>query len=127
MSDQSKNAALTIEVVKAFAREMSSIDQTWQRAYLRISIDSNSSQTKASYTGASGVKLVNVMAHKPFFHWVNGLACELRDSLESAEPFKVALVVLSSDFSYDVKYEYKNQNRWLISKLDGASGIPDEH
>jgi len=127
MPDQTQNAALVVELAKAFAHEMPTIAPSWERAYLRIEVDANSSGAKASFVGPGGIGIVDVIAHKPFFHWVNGIAGQLRDSLGSAKPFKVALMTLNADLSYEMKYEYGNGRRWGISKLNGASGIPDEH
>ena len=127
MSDQAKNAALTVDLVKAFAREMPTVDAAWQRAFLRIALAPGVAEVKASYVGSRGVELVDVMAHKPFIHWVSGVAGQLRDSLQAASPFKVALVVLNADFSYEVKYEFENPQRWAISKLNGGSGLPADH
>ncbi|SEM43223.1 hypothetical protein SAMN05518845_12521 [Variovorax sp. YR750] len=84
-------------------------------------------EVKASLVGTRGVEIVDVIAHKPFFHWANGIVEELRDSLPSASPFKVALVELNADFSYEVKYEFDNARRWAISKLNGGSGLPSEY
>jgi len=66
-------------------------------------------------------------AAKSFSQWANGIVVQLRDSLPSASPFKVALVELNTDFSYEVKYEFENPQRWAISKLNGRSGLPAEH
>lgn len=127
MSAQTSNAALVVDLARAFAREMPTINPSWQRAYLRIAIDADVPGAKASYVSPAGVAIVDVIAHKPFFHWVTGIAGQLRDSLESKKPFKVALLILDSDLSYEMKYEYGNERRWAISKLNGGSGIPAEH
>ena len=71
--------------------------------------------------------MVDVVSHKPFFHWASGIVGQLRDSLPSASPFKVALVELNADFSYEVRYEFDNAQRWAISKLNAGSGLPSEH
>ena len=127
MPDPAHNASLTVELVQAFAHQMALIDPTWQRAYLRIAMHSNVPEAKASYVGATGVEIVDVRAHKPFFHWVTATATQLRDSLPAAKPFKVALVVLSSDLSYEVKYDDEDERRWAISKLNGGTGVPVGH
>ncbi|HEX7690435.1 MAG TPA: hypothetical protein VF453_22195 [Burkholderiaceae bacterium] len=127
MPDQARSAALTVELVKAFARELASIDRAWQRAFLRLAAQPGVTEVKASLVGSRGVEIVDVVAHKPFFHWANGIVGQLRDSLPSTSPFKVALVELNADFSYEVKYEFDNAQRWAISKLNGGSGLPTEY
>ncbi|MGN6525638.1 MAG: hypothetical protein ACTHL8_04565 [Burkholderiaceae bacterium] len=127
MPDQARNAALTLQLVKAFAREVASIESTWQRAFLRLAAQPGATEVKASLVSTRGIDIVDVVAHKPFFHWANGIVGELRDSLPSASPFKVALVELNADLSYEVKYEFENARRWAISKLNGGSGLPSEY
>lgn len=127
MPEHPRNAALVVELAQAFAREMPAIAPDWQRAYLRIAVGQQGSAAKASFVSQGGVGIVDVIAHKPFFHWVTSIARELCNSLPLSKPPKVALMILNEDLSYEVKYEYDNERRWTISKLNGASGIPEEH
>jgi len=103
------------------------MDSAWQRGFLRIANAPGVIEVKASFVGSHGIEIVDVIAHKPFIHWASGIAGQIRDSLQSASPFKVALVELNADFSYEVKYEFENSQRWAISKLNGGSGLPVEH
>lgn len=118
------NATLTIELVRAFAKEIAGIGHVWNHAYLRISTSPGNTEAKASYIGPNGANIVNVLEHKAFFHWVTGTAARLFNTLEAARPVQVALVVLNSDLSYELMYEYDDPHRWAISKLNGGTGVP---
>jgi hypothetical protein len=124
MNDLQNNAALTLDLVRAFAKEIASIGCTWHRAFLRIAVGTGYTEAKASYVGPAGATIVDVLAHKAFFHCVNEMTGPLFATLESARPIKVALVVLNADFSYELMYEYDDPNQWAISKLNGRTGVP---
>jgi len=124
MHEHKDNTALTVELVAAFAKEVAAIDRAWQRAFLRIAKSTGVIEAKASYLGPTGTNIVNVLEHKVFFHWVPEIAERLFETLEATRPVRVALVVLSSDLSYELIYEYDDPNRWAISKLNGGTGVP---
>lgn len=126
MHELKDNVAPTIELVSAFAKEITAIGKVWEHAYLRIGTSAGNTEVKASYVGPAGVAIVNVLEHKAFFHWVPGTAARLFDTLEAKRPVKVALVVLNSDLSYELMYEYDDAHRWAISKLNGGTGVPSE-
>ncbi|NHZ96415.1 hypothetical protein [Massilia sp. CCM 8734] len=124
MHDLKDNAALTVELVVAFAKEVATINPTWQRAFLRIAKSTGVAEAKASYVGLTGTSIVNVLEHKIFFHWVTETAALLFETLEATRPVKVALVVLNPDLSYELTYEYSDPERWTISKFNGGTGVP---
>ena len=35
------------------------------------------------------------------------------------------LVAEAGSYNYEIKYEFKNMKRWVITKLDGGTGIPE--
>jgi hypothetical protein len=123
MRELNDNAALTVELVGAFAKEIATIGEVWERADLGIRTSTGNTEVKASYVGPTGVSIVNVLEHKAFFHWAPGTAARLFDTLEAQRPVKVALVVLNSDLSYELMYEYDDPNRWAISKLNGGTSV----
>jgi hypothetical protein len=120
-------AALAVELVKAFDRARSTTDSAWQHAFLRIANVPGATEVKAYFVGSRGIGIVDVVAHKPFIHWASGIAGQICDSLQSARPFKVALVELNADFSCEMKYEFQNPQRWAISRFKGGSGLPAEY
>lgn len=124
MNELKNNATLTVEIVGELAKEISTIEPTWQRAFLRISKGIGIAEAKASYVGPTGIIIVNVLEHKTFFHWVVDITDRFFETLDATRPVKVALVVLNSDLSYELTYEYDDPQRWTISKLNGGTGVP---
>ncbi|MES2151456.1 MAG: hypothetical protein V4508_16895 [Pseudomonadota bacterium] len=124
MQDPQENAALTVDLVRAFAKEVASVTPTWQRAFLRFAKSTGVTEAKASYVGPAGTNILNVLEHKTFFHWVTETAERLFETQKATRPIKVALLVLNADFSYEITYEHEDPQRWTISKLNGGTGVP---
>ena len=40
------------------------------------------------------------------------------------EPKGVLLLEAASNLSYDIRYEFADQSKWQITKLNGGTGIP---
>jgi len=38
---------------------------------------------------------------------------------------RLFLLVTAPDFSYQIRFEFEDLNRWRISKLHGGTGVPE--
>jgi hypothetical protein len=113
---------LVVDIAKTFISLIMEIEPKWSKAYLRICVQDSMSDAKGSYASAAGVAIIDVLKHKDFFHPVMAKAQGLLAALGKAEG--LLLLVVDSDFDYEIKFEYQDMNRWKISKLAGGTGIP---
>ncbi len=62
-----------------------------------------------------------------FYSSVEKLFVDLKGEIkkEAGKDFCVCLLRIDSDYNYNIYYEYAESKKWLISKLDGQSGIPE--
>lgn len=121
-----KSAELTIELAKAFATEMHNLGTPWIKAYMRFEAGDDWCGCKGSYTTADGAILLDVFKHKDLMRRFQELGPQLREELShNGKRFCVTLLTLDADMNYEFLYEYNDANKWAISKLDGASGVPD--
>lgn len=125
MKDIDEATRLTIELAKLLVRDMQAMGAPWQKAFLRAEFGDGEQSIKGSYALENDVRLFNTLEYKPMFAAVHEIAPRLREASSNAgRKACVALLVVDSNFNYEVKYEYENSERWAISKLNGESGIP---
>lgn len=114
---------VVIDIAKSFIKLVQGIEPKWNKAYFRFRLQESVCEAKGSYVHGTEVVIINVLKHKDFFHPINDKAQELLTLLGKMQG--VFLLVVNSNFEYDIKFEYENMNRWKISKLDGGTGIPE--
>ena len=125
MKDIDQATRLTVELAKALIREMQAMGAPWKKAFLRAEFGDRVQTYKSSFARDDGAELMDVLKHKPFFAAVREIAPQLREaSANGDKQFCVALLIVDSQFNYEVLYEYADPERWAISKLDGGSGLP---
>lgn len=117
-------------VVISLARElitaMQRINPSWERAYWRFVSTDEHYGSNASYSAATEVTLISTLKESQLFENLNNLGRQLRNSeCDPSRKFCVCLLVVSSNFDYEIKFEQRDENRWRITKLDGKSGMPD--
>jgi hypothetical protein len=116
---------LTIELARLLIREMQSMGKPWKKAFLRSKIANGMCTHEGSYTLRDAVYLFNVLQHKAMFSTAHEIVPQLREASANGDRrFCVALLIVDSDFNYEMKYEYDDADRWAISKLGGRSGVP---
>ncbi|WP_163932464.1 hypothetical protein [Paraferrimonas sp. SM1919] len=115
-------------IAKEFINYTLESTEKWSEAYLRFE----------SEPGARKVEMIYGYDGNGTFYEFN----EANDEFTFAimEPFKhlkellfkkfekefcVCLLKIDSDYNYDFFYEYDDRNKWEISKMNGASGIPN--
>jgi hypothetical protein len=113
-----------VEIARSFATLVKGIEPDFAKAYLRLRYDSRNAEAKASYVRNDGTaEIVDVLQHKAFFHAMARSGPDLLFRMGKAKGIFVLL--LASDFSYEIRFEYDNMERWSISKLSGGTGIPN--
>jgi hypothetical protein len=124
-SDKVEHASeLVIELAKALIEELLRCPE-WQRGFLRFEASDSHTSANGSYVLPSGVFLLGVFEHKALFARANELFGQLRVATSTnGKLFQVCLLSVNSDFDFDIQYEYHDPNKWKITKLGGASGIP---
>lgn len=117
---------VVIALAKEFIAAMQRINPSWERAYWRFVCADDQYGSNASYTVSSGVTLISALNEGQLFDDLNDLGRQLWNfESDPSRKFCVCLLVVSSDFDYEIKFEQHDKNKWRITKLDGKSGIPE--
>ncbi|MET3493637.1 hypothetical protein [Variovorax boronicumulans] len=116
-----RDSEIVVELAQTCARLMLEKFPGWSRMFFRYYIDELQDSASASFERAGEVTLLSAMKEGPFYEGMTELARELR---ESGVSFKVLLLTMNSNFDYRVDYEQTSPDRWRITKLNGATGIP---
>lgn len=74
----------------------------------------------------NSIELISTVQHSDFIDGIMRIGQQLRDALSNnGNKFCVGLFRANSRFSYRMDYEWSDPTRWNITKLNGASGLPD--
>ncbi|MFJ1212672.1 hypothetical protein [Burkholderia pyrrocinia] len=116
-----------VEFAKHVIGYMQSAFPGWNEVYVRFDAPSDVQYgVRASYATAAGIELISTMQHRGLVDGVMHIGAQLRDALANdGKKFRVALFRADSRFSYRMDYEWNDHARWNITKLGGASGLPD--
>ena len=112
-----------IDIAKSFVALVRDVEPKWQKGYLRFCSHDLTTEVKASYVHGGGVEIINTLKHKNFFGSFTKKGKELLAAL--GKDRGLFLLVIDSSLNYEIKFEYQNLERWRITKLEGASGIPE--
>jgi hypothetical protein len=119
-------APVVISLAKELITAMQRIKPGWERAYWRFVSEDDRYGSNASYSAATEVTLISTVKESQLFERLNNLGRQLWNSEHDLNrKFRVCLLVVTSDFDYEIKFEQHDENRWRITKLDGKSGLPD--
>jgi hypothetical protein len=117
---------VVISLAKELITAMQRIKPGWERAYWRFVSKDDRFGSSASYSAATEVTLISTVKESQLFERLNDLGRQLWNSEhDPSRKFRVCLLVVTSDFDYEIKFEQHDENRWRITKLDGKSGLPD--
>ena len=117
---------VVISLAKELITAMQRITPGWERAYWRFVSADDRYGSNASYSEATEVTLISTLRESQLFEKLNNLGRELWNSeRDPSRKFRVCLLVVTSDFDYEIKFEQHDENRWRITKLDGKSELPD--
>jgi hypothetical protein len=127
MRDADEAARLIIEIASALIRNMQSKQISWSRAFIRFAMPaSNTWQVSGSYETPDGVALFDSLTDgRAIFPTISDIGPRLREAASSPDrEVIVILVSVDSNFGYKVDFESKDQDRWKITKLKNATGLP---
>lgn len=120
-------AADLSDVVADLAEEFINLamrfNPAWTRAFYRYTHEGSRLGSNASCVANGVANLVDPFAHAAAFRKLNEIAERLFQAIGKDKA--VILLIVDNNFDFDVKFEYTNMHKWSISKLDGASGIPE--
>ena len=117
-----KSTVLIVEIVKQFLTLVRAIDSNWKEGYLRFSLRGSSTQIKLSYKTDFDVFIVDSLQHKELVHSIHQQGKDLLASFQKSSG--LFLLKIESNLQYKIDFEYENIDRWPISQVDGATGIP---
>lgn len=116
-------SALVVEMAKKFISFMRDFDSSWEKAYIRFSLDGSQYGANGSYESRNGVSLIDPFESSRFFDEMNSYFIDLLKRLDKKNG--VLLLSVDASFNYEMKYEFQDMGRWKISKMNGGTGIPD--
>jgi hypothetical protein len=121
MSDE--QSVIIIELAKEFIGLIRQIEPAWQNAYFRFCSEGIKHGSNGSYVSDGKVVIIDPFKHNAFFKYMNEKAMRILAILGKEQA--VLLLVIDSNFNFDLKYEYQNLDRWKITKINGGTGIPE--
>jgi hypothetical protein len=125
MKDIDEASRLIVELARLLIREMQAMGKPWKKAFLRSEIADGVQTHNGSFVLGDAVYLFDVLEHKTMLSGVHEIAPQLHEATANEEKrFCVALLMVDSNFNYEVQYEYDDVGRWAISKLGDGTGIP---
>lgn len=124
MNDQA--TALTVDLAKHVVGYMRTAFPSWHEVYVRIDAPTDSQRgVRVSYVDANGVTIIDVMEHRQLIAGIMDIAPQLRESLtNNGRKFCVGLFRANAKFDYRIDFEWRDLNKWAITKLRGATGLP---
>jgi hypothetical protein len=119
-------SALVIELAKHVISQMQAHFPGWKKAYLRFNAPSDFQHGwNASYVTENGVELISALRHRTFNDEIMRIGPRLREALANkGKKFCVFLLWADSKFNYHIDFEWQDIDKWNITKLNGASGLP---
>ena len=93
----------------------------WRAGYLRLRHEEGATDARASYATESQVELVSAVGD-PFLRTAGAIGARLVAALGKERG--VVLLVVKHDFSYEIRFDWDDPDRWMITKLGGATGLP---
>ena len=117
-----EQASIVIELAKEFMHLAQTAYPRSDKGYFRFSSDGSKMGSVASFVVKTEATLVDPFSHQSFFRIMNNKFEELMLSLGKNR--LTAVLIIDSEFNYDIKFEYVDLDRWAITKLNGESGIP---
>lgn len=113
---------LVVDLAKRFISLIREIAPGWSKGYLRFCSLASVVESKASYVNQSGAEIIDVVKYKEFFQAISIHGQELLAALGKSEG--LFLLIVDSNFDYEVKFEYSQLDKWRITKMRGETGIP---
>ena len=116
-------SALVVELAGEFIGLLRNMGTNWEKAYLRFCHEGLVYGSNASYVCGSEATIVDAFELRAEFKNMNTKAVRLLESLGKKQG--LLLLIVDSQMKYDILFEFEDLKRWRITKLDGATGIPE--
>jgi len=119
-----ETSALVVEMAKSFMSFMNDLVSSWEKAYIRFSLNDSQYGATGSYESRNGVSLIDPFESSVFFDKMNSCFIDLLKRLDKKRG--VLLLSIDASFNYEMQYEFQDMGRWKISKMNGGTGIPED-
>lgn len=126
MNNQDRASELIIEIAKTFIETLQSIREPWRRGFLRFQMPNElECGCNGSYETENEVHLIGALDYSALYETSLALGQQLRQAAaNNKKAFRVFLLTVDHEFNFNIEFEHADINRWRITKLDGASGLP---
>lgn len=118
-----EQSAIVVALAQELVEHMGQIDPHWHRAFFRFALAPGEYGSTGSYIARTNVLMIDPFMHSGFFDSMNSKGAKLMSLLKKERG--VFLVAVRSDYSYKIVFDFSDLNRWKITKLHGATGIPE--
>jgi len=115
-------AELIVDIAKRFMELLLGLEPQWKRGYLRFSLDLEQYGCNASYDNGSQVLLIDSHENQRFFAHISAQGRKILQNLGKSKG--VFILVADSSSKYDFYFDFEDFDRWKISQMDGATGVP---
>ena len=116
-----RSAPIVIELARHTLTWLQDKAPGWSAGFVRVRQEPGMTNARASYAVESRVELISAVGD-PFVSGAGAIGERLVAAM--GKEHGVVLLVVKSDFSYEIKFEWDDLDRWMITKLNGATGLP---
>lgn len=113
---------LVVELAREFMQLAMKVNPSWTKAFFRYCHEGARVGSNASCVYNGVAELIDPFEHNVAFNRLNTIGEALFRTIEKDQA--IILLIVDNKFNYDVKFEYSDMSKWMINKIDGATGIP---
>jgi hypothetical protein len=114
---------LVMQLAKDFMGALFATAPGWRKAFWRLESDGDERGCSGSYVRGGEVTVLDPFAHAMLMDRMGETGVSLLDVLGKGRR-AVCLLILDSEGEYKVRFDYDDLERWRITKIGGATGIP---
>jgi len=115
-----------VELAKQAIQMVRTISPGWEQVFIRFNANESGHGWKGSYVDQLGVHIFDVLSLRNEGQRILAIGSSLRDALaRDGRSFVACLLRANSSFQYQIDFEWNDETKWGITKLDGRSGLPD--
>jgi hypothetical protein len=114
---------LVVELARELMQLPMRVDPSWTKAFFRYCHEGARLGSNASCVSNGIANLIDPFENSIAFGKLNDLGEALFRSTGKEQA--VILLIVDNKFNYNVEFEYSDMGKWMISKIDGATGIPE--
>lgn len=117
-----ESSLIVVELAKEFIELVQGIEPKWTRGFYRFQYEIIRYGGNCSYSSSFETILIDPFDQNLVIKSMNNKALKIIELLEKERA--VLLLIVDSDFNYEIKFEYENLDCWRITKLNRGTGIP---